>query len=286
LKTGLPNPTAGRNARDWSSMDFFTKLNKRIDKTNSLLCVGLDSDTENLPAKFKNLDFPQLEFNKFIISETNPYVCAYKPNTAFYESRGEQGVHELKSTCDFLSQNFPDIPIILDAKRGDIGNTNKAYAKYIFEYLKVDAVTLHPYLGKESLENFLAYKDKGLIILCKTSNPGAGEFQDLVCNGKPLWQIVAQKVSQEWNTSKNCGLVVGATYPEELKAVRKLVEDMTILVPGIGSQGGDLEAVLRVGLNSQKRGALINASRSIIFAPSPATEAKVLRNIISNFIGS
>jgi len=264
-------------------MNFFTKLNQRIDKTNSLLCVGLDSDIENLPLKFKNLEFPQFEFNKFIIGETHPYVCAYKPNAAFYESRGEQGVHELKATCDFLSLNFPDIPVILDAKRGDIGNTNQAYAAYIFEYLKVDAVTLHPYLGKESLENFLAYKDKGLIILCKTSNPGAGEFQDLVCNSKPLWQVVAQRVSQEWNTRGNCGLVVGATYPEELKAVRHLVGKMTILVPGVGTQGGDLEAVLRVGLNSQKRGILINASRSIIFAPSPATEAKVLRNIIKKY---
>ena len=188
---------------------------------NSLLCVGLDSDFEKLPEKFKRMEFPQFEFNKWIIEKTNEYASAYKPNSAFYEARGDQGIRELKMTMEYLNKNHPDIFTILDAKRADVDNTNKAYVEFIFDWLNFDAVTLNPYLGSYVLSPFLKRKDKVSIILCRTSNTGAGEIQDLISDGKPLWQIVAEKVSKEWNKNNNCLLVVGATYPEEMKKSAK-----------------------------------------------------------------
>lgn len=262
---------------------FQQKLDGIIEKNKSLLCVGLDSDIDKLPETFKNKQFSQFEFNKEIVDATADLVCAFKPNSAFYENRGVEGITELKMTCDYLKKNYPDIPIILDAKRADIGNTNSGYIKYAYEYLDVDAVTVHPYLGREALQPFLDLKDKGVIILCRTSNPGAGEFQDLVTDGKPLYKIVAEKVVKEWNVNNNCLLVVGATYPSELAEVRKIVGDMTLLVPGIGAQGGDLEATLKAGLNSKKQGLIISSSRGIIFAETPRQEAEKLRNDINKF---
>jgi orotidine-5'-phosphate decarboxylase len=263
---------------------FQQKLDEIVKKNQSLLCVGLDSDFEKIPGSFKSKPFPQFEFNKAIIEATHDLVCAYKPNSAFYENRGVEGISELKLTCDYLKKNYPDIPIIIDAKRADIGNTNSGYIKYAYEYLAVDAITVHPYLGREALQPFLDLKDKGCIVLCRTSNPGAGEFQDLLTDGKPLYKIVAEKVVKEWNVNNNCLLVVGATYPEELAEVRKIVGDMTLLVPGVGAQGGDLEATLKAGLNSKKRGLIISSSRGIIFAQNPGEEAKKLRNEINKFI--
>jgi orotidine-5'-phosphate decarboxylase len=244
------------------------KLNKRMDKANSLLCVGLDSEITKLPKQFEKSSTPQFDFNKAIIDATHEYVCAYKPNMAFYEARGDQGIKELKMTMEYVQKNHPDIFTICDAKRADIGSTNEGYVSSIFDWFGFDAITLHPYLGKEALQPFLDRKDKVSIILCRTSNPGAGELQDLQVEGEPLWKKVAQKVSTQWNTNENCMLVVGATYPEEMKEIRSVTGDITFLVPGIGAQGGDVEKVVKAGKNSQGKGMIINSARGIIFASS------------------
>ena len=259
-------------------MTFQQKLNKIIKINKSLVCVGLDSDVNKIPRG------GQLSFNKKIIEATHDLVCSYKLNSAFYESIGHDGIKALKDSCDYLKKKYPEIPIIVDAKRADIGNTNNGYVQFVFTYLSADAVTLHPYFGEEAIRPFLECKDKGIIILCKTSNPGSGEFQDLKIGNSSLYKIVAKNVAEKWNKSKNCMLVVGATYPDELKQVRKIVGDMTILVPGIGAQGGDLEATLKAGLNSKKLGLMINSSRGIIFAENPREEAKKLRDEINEFL--
>ncbi len=231
-------------------------------KENKFLCVGLDKG-----------DF---EFDKSIIDQTFDLVCAYKPQSAYYEAFGDEGWRALKKTVGYIREKFSSIPVILDAKRGDIGSTNEAYAKAIFDDLGVDALTVHPYLGKEALESFLKRANKTIFVLVRTSNPGAGEFQDLMVEGKLLYQLVAEHVAKDWNTNGNCAVVVGATYPEELKKVREIVGDMPILVPGIGAQGGDLEATIKNGLNSKKQGLIISSSRGIIFAPDPRKAAQDL----------
>jgi len=259
------------------------KYNSRAEKAKSLLCVGLDPDFDKLPQEFKNKDNPQFEFNKWIIDQTAEFVAAYKPNIASYEVRGEAGIKELKMTSDYLKQNHPDIVSICDAKRADIGYTSGLYAQAIFDSLGFDCVTLHPYLGQDSVQPFLDRTDKGCIILCRTSNPGAGEFQDLESGGEKLWKIVAERVSKEWNRNNNCMLVVGATYPTELASIRKIVGDMTLLIPGIGTQGGSVEEVMKAGINSQKKGLIISSSKAIIFSVEPATEAKKLRDEINKY---
>lgn len=240
---------------------FQQKLDALVAKNNSLLCVGLDA----------------CAFPKALIDATQDLVCAYKPNSAFYEAHGAEGIGILKKNCEYIKQTYPDIPIILDAKRGDIGSTNEAYAAYAFDFLGVDAITLHPYLGREALEPFLKRKDKGCIILCRTSNPGAGEFQDA------MYKIVAEHVVNEWNTNRNCMLVIGAPYPEELSIVRRIVGDMTLLVPGIGAQGGEVEKIMEAGLNSKKTGMIINSSRAILSASDPRIEAKRIRDEINHY---
>lgn len=249
-------------------MTFQQKLDTIIQKNNSLVCVGLDPNLNKIPQFLLQKQFSLFEFNKAIIDSTHDLVCAYKPNSAFYEAEGDRGVGELKMTCDYIRKNYPGIPVIIDAKRGDIGSTNEGYVKFIFDYLGADAVTLHPYLGSEALKPFLSRIDKGSIILCRTSNPGSGEFQDIIFNGEPFYKLVAEKVAKEWNKNGNCLMVVGATYPEELAQVRKIAPGMTFLVPGIGAQGGDIEKTVKAGLNSQKAGMIINSSRGIIFAGS------------------
>ncbi len=270
-------------------MNFAEKLDGAIERNNSLLCVGLDPDLGKLPEHIKNIVNPLFEFNKAIIDATVDLVCAYKPNSAFYEASGVEGILQLKMTCDYLRKNHPTIPLILDAKRGDIGNTNQGYADFVFDYLGADAITLQPYMGGEALEPFLTYKDKGIIVLCRTSNLGAGELQDLEVSGKKLYKIVAENVSKNWNKNSNCMLVVGATYPSEIAEVRQIIgQYMTILVPGIGAQGGELEATLRAGLNLEKTGLMISASRSIIYASNgkdfvsaARTETQKLRDEIN-----
>jgi len=235
-------------------MNFYQKLEIIRQKNNSLLCIGLDPDLEKLGKQ------SQLEFNKQIIEATHDMVCAYKPNTAFYEADGARGIQALKETCDYLADNHPEIPIILDAKRADIGNTNKGYAKFAFDYLRADAITLHPYMGGESLQEFIKYTDKYCFVMGRNSNPGAGEFQDLETQGMKLYEKVVL-AANSWG--ENVSVVAGATYPEELAVVRKLVDEgKPLLVPGIGAQGGDVESVMQNG----GRNLIICTSRAVIFA--------------------
>lgn len=264
-------------------MSIIGKLNRRADAANSLLCIGLDTVIERIPPPFQKSATPQFEFNRYIIEATHPYTAAYKPNIAFYEARGRQGLHELALTIEYLRREHPDIFTICDAKRGDIGSTSEAYASAIFDELGFDSVTLQPYLGQEALSPFLQREDKGCIILCRTSNPGAGEFQDLLVEGVPLWQMVAQHVSEMWNRRGNCMLVMGATYPDEMQRVRKVVGDMPFLVPGIGAQGGNVRQTVEAGMNRQRKGLLINSSRGIIFAEDPAEAARNLRDEINQY---
>lgn len=240
---------------------FLEKLNLAMARNNSLLCVGLDPDPDKLPP---GVDV--LSFNKAIIQATQHSVCAYKPNLAFYEALGADGWRILKDTIDSVPAG---IPVIADAKRGDIGNTARAYAAAIFEHLGCDAVTVSPYMGRDSLEPFLDYRDRGIFILCRTSNPGAADFQSLpvTVEGEemPLFQAVARK-AHEWNTGGNIGLVVGGTSPDELRAIRQAYPRMLLLVPGVGAQGGDLKTVLTCGAGYSGQGLIVNVSRQILYA--------------------
>ncbi|MEE8637707.1 MAG: orotidine-5'-phosphate decarboxylase [Candidatus Margulisiibacteriota bacterium] len=250
-------------------MKFLDKLDQATNKNNSLLCVGLDIDLDQVPQTVLNKEDPIYIFNREIINATKDLVCAYKPNIAFYERYGIYGLSSLIKTIEFIQTT--DIPVILDAKRGDIGHSSAAYAESIFKVYKADAVTVNPYLGHDSVEPFLEYQDKGTFVLCLTSNPGAKDFQS------ELFLDVAYKV-KKWNKYGNCGLVVGATKPEELKEIRNIIEDMPILIPGIGAQGGDLEASVKYGVNKQGNRAIINSSRSIIYASKEDNFAEAARN--------
>jgi orotidine 5'-phosphate decarboxylase subfamily 2 len=245
-------------------MSFTQKLLEISHKNNSLVCVGLDTDVDKIPEIIVGSSTnPVLDFNKKIIDATKDLVCAYKLNMAFYEVFGKKGFEILEKTIHFIPK---DIVIILDGKRNDIGNTAQKYAKTVFEILHADATTVNPYLGKDSIAPFLSYKDNCSFILCRTSNPSAGDFQDLKVSTVPLYQVVAQKI-KEWNELGSCGAVVGATYPEELKTVRGILgENIPILIPGIGKQGGDVEKTVKNGTNRNGEMALINSSREILFA--------------------
>ncbi len=259
-------------------MNFIEKLTNAAKKNKSLLCVGLDPDPKLMPDKVG-----VFEFNKAIIEATADLVCAYKPNLAFYEVLGSEGMDALKQTVKYIPD---DIPVIADAKRGDIGNTAKAYAKAIFDNFNFDATTVNPYLGFDSVEPFIQYTNKGVFILCRTSNAGAADFQSLHCETeehgyRPLFEIVALKASQ-WNIYGNIGLVVGATYPEELKLIRDGHPDMPLLIPGIGAQGGDLASTVRYGVNAKGEGAIINSSRGIIYASPGKDFAQAARQAASS----
>jgi orotidine-5'-phosphate decarboxylase len=245
-------------------MNWREKLTIITSQNNSLLCVGLDTDIGKIPEfLLETSKNPLFDFNREIIDATKDLVCAYKLNMAFYEVSGKDGFEALEKTVRYIPHN---ILIILDGKRNDIGNTAQKYAQSLFDTFHADAVTINPYLGKDGVSPFLEYKDKCSFILCRTSNPSAGDFQDLTVSSTPVYQIVAQKI-REWNTNDNCGAVVGATYPEELKTVRTILgENTPILIPGIGKQGGDIEKTVRNGTNANGEMALINSSREIIFA--------------------
>jgi len=249
---------------------FFEKLDRAMTRNRSLLCVGLDPDPSKLPAGAGLLDF-----NRSIIEATAHAVCAYKPNLAFYEALGVEGWHLLKETIACIPE---DIPVIADAKRGDIGNTARAYAQAIFEQLECDAVTVSPYLGLDSLEPFIAYREKGIFILCRTSNTGAADFQDLAVKSDghelPLYQLVARRAS-EWNIHGNVGLVVGGTCPAELGTIRRNHPAMTLLVPGVGAQGGKLDSILAAGMDRDRKGLIINVSRQILYASTGSDYARV-----------
>lgn len=242
-------------------MKFIEKLSRAMENNNSLLCVGLDPDPAQTTVRVNTF-----YFNRAIIDNTSDLVCAYKLNLAFYEVQGEEGMESLRRTIKYIPR---DIPVIGDAKRGDIGNTAKAYATALFDNLGFDAVTVNPYLGFDSIEPFLQYRDKGIFILCRTSNAGAVDFQSLICESeqgrRQLFEVVALKASK-WNTNDNIGLVVGATYPEELKLIRQSHPDMPLLIPGIGAQGGDLALAVRYGVDARGQKAIINSSRQIIYA--------------------
>jgi orotidine-5'-phosphate decarboxylase len=255
---------------DIASPTFLAKLTARWQQGH-FVCVGLDVNYEQLPAiirQQRTIEEAIFVFNRVLIDATANLVCAYKPNSAFYEAYGEAGLRALSRTVTYLKTNFPHIPVILDAKRADIGSTNTSYVLSAFDQLGVDAITVHPYLGREALAPFLERKDKGVIVLAKTSNPGSGEFQDLLVgpDQQPLYQVVARHVAQHWNKNGNCGLVVGATYPAELHQVRQLVGDMPLLIPGIGAQGGNVAATVAAAKDSRGWGMIINSSRGIIYA--------------------
>ena len=249
-------------------MRFTDKLLNISRKNNTLLCIGLDPDPELMPG------VDVLEFNKAIIEATSDLVCAYKPNLAFYEALGSEGLAILEKTVRYVPG---DIPVIADAKRGDIGNTARAYARALFSIFGFDAATVNPYLGFDSIEPFINNQDKGVFILCRTSNPGATDFQNLCTNGVPLYEVVAQK-AREWNIYGNIGLVVGATYPEELKRVRSICPEMPLLIPGIGAQGGDLAAAVRYGADARGQKAIISVSRQILYASQDKDFARAARN--------
>lgn len=258
--------------------DFLQKLEQKW-KEKKFVCVGLDPDFEKLPSSIKSAQKGEsvFQFNKAVIDATADIVCAFKPQSAFYEVLNSDGWIALEKTVEYIHQKYPDVPVIMDAKRGDIGTTNQGYIEAFFTRMSCDAITLHPYLGSEALRPFLDLKDKGIIILVRTSNPGSGEFQDLLVDGKPLYQVVAARIAKEWNKNNNCAVVVGATYPEELKAVREIIGEMPILIPGIGAQGGDLEAAVKNGLNSKGGGIIISSSRGIIYASSGDDFAQAAR---------
>ncbi len=237
------------------------------------VCVGLDSDYAKLPRASKKSDSVTenlVLFNLSIVDSTVDLVCAFKINSAFYEQEGLAGWAALEQTVEYIKKRYPTTPVILDAKRGDVGNTNMAYAKMAFDWLKVDSITLSPYVGGDALAPFFEYKNKCMFILAKTSNLSSKDLQDQkMANDKLVYQMVAQLI-KKWNTNKNLGVVVGATFPKQLKEVRDIVGNMPFLVPGIGSQGGDLAATLKNGVAKTGNGLIINSSRSIIFASNKA----------------
>lgn len=240
------------------------QLIEQIHKKRSFLCVGLDTDINKIPQDLLALEDPVFEFNKQIITKTAEFAVAYKPNTAFYEVYGAKGWQSLERTIQYIKINYPDIFIIADAKRGDIGNTSANYAKAFFNTLKADALTVAPYMGKDSVEPFLNFEDKWVILLALTSNAGSKDFQYLNTGEKLLYQKVLQTATT-WATSEQMMFVVGATHPEELGEIRKILPDYFFLVPGVGAQGGDLQAVAKHGLNKDC-GLLVNSSRGIIYA--------------------
>lgn len=255
---------------------FLEKIELCSSKQNTLLCIGLDTDINLIPDSLQGKD-SQYYFNKAIIDATHDIVCAYKPNSAFYEAQGIEGIDQLKKTCDYIRKTYPEVPIILDAKRGDIGSTNNGYAIFAFDYLGADAITLNPYLGKVANAPFLSRKDKGCIFLCRTSNLGAEEFQNMMVKDEPLYMIIGRKIIDEWNEHNNCLLVIGATVPDELKIMREVLPNTTFLVPGIGMQGGDLKQTVTLGKNSRGKGIIITVSRSVLFSSNELNFAEKAR---------
>ena len=304
-------------------MIFLEKLESEIEKNNSLLSIGLEPDPDKIPKHLFSLEDPLFEFNKAIIDATHDLVCAYKPQIATYSALGVEGLKSLLKTVSYLKKHHPDIPLILDAKRGDIARTSEKYAKEAFDVIGADAVTVNPYLGLDALEPFLQRKEKGIIILCRTSNLSASDFQDLliypssdpdlsgesrsnssrqdryqmvtrqartISSYEPLYIKIAKKVV-EWNEKyRNCLMVIGATWPEQLKEVRKIAPEMFFLVPGIGTQRGDLQKTLKYGLTKNGSGLIIHSSSAIIYASSEKNfaqkakdEAKKVSDLINKY---
>lgn len=251
-------------------MKFTDKLAAAIRAHDSLLCVGLDPDIQRFPDTLKGKSDAIFTFCKAIIDATAATACAFKPQIAYFAALAAED--QLQAICDYLKANYPEIPIVLDAKRGDIGATAEQYAREAFERYRADAVTVNPYMGFDSVEPYLEWQDRGVIVLCRTSNPGGSDLQFLNVDGLPLYQHVARQVASKWNRHGQCGLVVGATFPQELAQVRAIVGDMPLLVPGIGAQGGDIKATVEAGQTADGGGMMINSSRAILYAKPEAGE--------------
>ena len=255
---------------------FVEQLQRAWDSNDSLVCVGLDPEIERFPEQVAEQPSPIFQFNKAIIDATADLVCAYKPQFAHYAAY--EAEDQLERTIDYVHRTYPGIPVILDSKRGDVGNTAERYAIEAFERYHADAVTVSPYLGGDSMEPFLKYEDKGVIILCRTSNPGAGDLQDLEIGGRRLFHVVADLAARRWNTRGNCLLVVGATYPRELAEVREIVGNMPFLVPGVGAQGGDVAQAVQNGQTAAGAGLVVSSSRGILYASSDENFASAARD--------
>jgi orotidine-5'-phosphate decarboxylase len=246
------------------TMTFLNLLLAASRRNRSLLCVGLDPDPARIPAALRVAPDPVYAFCAAIVEATADLVCAFKPNIAFFEALGTAGHATLRRVIDAVPGG---VPVILDAKRGDMDSTAAAYAKSVFEVLGAGAVTLNPYLGSDALAPFLRYADRGCLLLCKTSNPGSADLQDLpLAGGGPLYLEVARRAQIDWNTNGNVGLVVGATHPDQLRAVRELCPELPLLVPGVGAQGGDPALAVRAAVDRHGERAIISASRSILYA--------------------
>ncbi len=256
-------------------MTFAERLTRAQQTSGSLVCVGLDPDPAKLPKDLAGPKEPRAEplyaFNRRIVDATADIAAAYKPQIAFYSALGAED--QLVASIRYIRERAPAALVILDAKRSDIGNTAEAYAREAFDRYGADAVTVNPYMGEDSVQPFLARPDRGAILLCRTSNPGARDFQDLLIDGLPLYRRVAERAAARWNAHGNLMLVVGATFPREMADLRTAHPDLSFLVPGIGSQGGDLDATLSAGLDARGAGLLISSSRSIIYAGGGAAEA-------------
>ncbi len=258
-------------------MTFIEKLQHAWERSDSLLCVGLDPNWSKIPAHLKEQPEPIFNFCKQIIDATHDLVCAYKPQIAYFSGLEAEG--QLQKVMDYTRETYPHIPIILDSKRGDIGSTAAMYAKEAFTRYQADAVTVNPYMGQDSAQPFLDYADKGTVLLCRTSNAGAADIQDLEVQGAPLYEHVASMIANDWNTHNNCCIVVGATWPEQMAKLRSITGDMPFLVPGVGAQGGDVKALVEAGKTSDGKGLIVNSSRAVLYASDGLDFAQAAREV-------
>lgn len=260
-----------------TTTSFAQQINEASARNQSLLCVGLDPDISQFPDNVLREQWPIFTFNRAIIEATHDLVCAYKPQIAFYAA--QRAEDQLEMTIEFIKEHFPHIPVILDAKRGDVGSTAQQYAIEAFDRYKADAVTVNPYLGLDSLQPFLDYKDKGVIVLCHTSNKGSKDIQELHVNDIFLYEKVAMLAARHWNEHQNIALVIGGTYPQALSKIRALIGDMLLLVPGVGAQGASIEHVVTHGKTIDGGGLIISASRSILYASHQSDFATASRAV-------
>ncbi|QYF95886.1 orotidine-5'-phosphate decarboxylase [Massilia sp. PAMC28688] len=251
-------------------MNFIDQLSAAWTSHQSLLCVGLDPDVTRMPARFQNEPDGIYQFCKAIVDVTADLACSFKPQIAYFAALGAE--RQLEQLCAYIKASYPHIPVILDAKRGDIGATARQYAREAYDRYLADAVTVNPYMGFDSVEPYMEWRERGVIVLCRTSNPGGSDLQFLDVGGMPLYQHVAALVARQWNQHGQCALVVGATFPQELAQVRAIVGDMPLLVPGVGAQGGDVEATVRSGKSKAGAGMMINSSRAILYAAPQGAE--------------
>jgi len=250
-------------------MSAFTQaLARAWEENNSLLCIGLDPEIERFPPHIAAAPSPIFQFNKAIVDATHDLVCAYKPQFAHYAAY--EAEDQLERTIEYVHRTYPGIPVILDGKRGDVGNTAERYAIEAFERYGADALTVNPYLGTDALEPFLRHADKGVVILCRTSNPGARDLQDLEVGARRLYHVVAELAATRWNGNGNCALVVGATYPRELAEVRRIVGEMPLLLPGVGAQGADVAQAVENGQTADGTGLMVSSSRAILYGAARA----------------